>query len=275
MLRSIMLKRVSLPARRSPVGAGLPKRRFTSRMSQMGLPKVPLLRPTLWAIATTTGIYIGCATYNVYREAQIVKRRGDWQEDVINTYADLEYVRKRGSHTHRRPSHPHSAAQRWLPTRQLSAIFQGHTDAEILTLCISALNVGLVGASLLAPDSIAPFFHHIPAYSPNYTLLTSIFSHSSLFAVTLNTLVLLQLAPEVARSHLFGGNGSHFAAFYLSAGIFSSLGQHVATTLPTRNYSAMRFVAAQGTGGVIAALIGASAIMCPDARELRWRTQHV
>ncbi|KAI1446280.1 hypothetical protein F5Y02DRAFT_85158 [Annulohypoxylon stygium] len=265
MLRS-MLKRVSLPARRSPAGTGLPKRRFASYMSGIELPKVPLLRPTIWAITTTAGIYIGCATYNVYRDAQIVKRRGDWKEDELNTYADLEYVKERGSYTHHRPSHSHSAAQKWFPTSQLSAILQGHTDAEILTLCASALNVGLVGASLLATDAIQPFFYHVPAYGPNYTLLTSAFGHSGIFHAAVNTFALLQFAPEVARSHLFEGNGSHFAAFYLSAGIFSALGHHFATILPTRKYRILRLGPTSGASGVITALVGAWATMNPDER---------
>ncbi|KAI2463632.1 hypothetical protein F4781DRAFT_426201 [Annulohypoxylon bovei var. microspora] len=263
MLR-FQLKRISLSAHRSPARAGPSKRGFGSFISGIDLPKVPVLRPTLWAIAATATIYVGCATYNVYREVRIVKQRGDYKEDAINSYDDLDDVRKRGNSSHRIPSRPQTAAAKWLPTGQLSTILRGYTDAEKLTLCAAALNVSLVGANSLTLGSVERFFCHVPALSPNYTLLTSAFGHAGLFHVAVNTVVLLQFAPEVARSRIFRGNGSHFAAFYLSAGILSSLGNHLGTILPTRTYRINRFAPASGASGVIMALIGAWATMNPD-----------
>ncbi|KAI0885709.1 uncharacterized protein GGS22DRAFT_132931 [Annulohypoxylon maeteangense] len=259
MLR-FSLRRVSLSASRSSISSirtGPLRRTFGSYSPE--LPKVPILRPTIWALAATATIYIGCATHNVYREARIVKRRGDYKEDVIKSYDDLEYVKKRGDGFRRNLPLPRK--ERWFPTGHLSAIQSGYTGAEIMTIYFSALNVSLFGAKFLAPSSVMPYLSHVPAFSPNYTLLTSIFGHSGLLHVSLNTFVLLQFAPRVTKSHLFQGNGNHFTAFYLSAGILSSLGHQVGTILPTRTYRFNRFAPAAESSGVIMAVIGAWATM--------------
>ncbi|KAI1459224.1 hypothetical protein F4805DRAFT_90039 [Annulohypoxylon moriforme] len=266
MLRSLP-KRVTLSACHSPAGTGPSplKRRFTMYSLGEGLPKVPILRRTIWSIAATATIYFGCATYNVYREARIVKKSGRYKADAINSYDDLYYVIKQGVGLHHSSSHSKTAAK-WFPTGQLSTILSGHTDAEKLIICASALNVGLVGAGSLAHHSFDSYFYNIPAWSPNYTLLTSAFGHGGLLHAAINTFVLLQFAPEISRSHIFEGNGSHFAAFYLSAGILSSLGNNYATILPTRRYKIHRTAPTLGTSGVIMALIGAWATLAPDER---------
>ncbi|KAI1207149.1 uncharacterized protein F4807DRAFT_189069 [Annulohypoxylon truncatum] len=253
--------------RRTPLGAGPLNRRFgSSYIPGAELPKVPVLRPTIWAIAATATIYIGCATYSVYREVRVVKQRGDYEEYVINSYDDLEYVRRRGDSSHRIPSRRQTTAAKWYPTEQLWTIFKGRTDADIMLLCAAALNLSLFGISPLAPGSVAPYLKHIPVSSPNKTLLTSAFGHSGAIHTTLSTVVLLQLASKTTRSRVFEGNGSHFAAFYLSTGIFTSLGHQLATLLPTRKYRFFRLTPARGASGVICAFLGAWATMNPNMR---------
>ncbi|KAI1098618.1 hypothetical protein F4804DRAFT_324296, partial [Jackrogersella minutella] len=264
MLRSQLI-RVSLPAHRSLTGAGRLKRGFGSSDLARMLPPVPILRPTLWAIAATATIYVGCATYEVYRETRIAKQNGQWKESV-NSYDDLVKVRGYWGLLIGRPTPRPSSVSKWFPTEQVSSMMKGHSSAENLTICISAFNVGLVGAGYLAPNSIAPYFHHVPALGLNYTLLTSAFGHHGIFHVMVNTFMLLQFTPEVAKSRVFRGNGSHFAAFYLSAGILSSLGNHIGTVLPTRKYRFNRLAPAAGASGVCMALLGAWATINPDQK---------
>ncbi|KAI0838695.1 rhomboid family-domain-containing protein [Hypoxylon sp. FL0890] len=267
MLRA-QLKRISLvPIPRSLTRAGSSRRRFLSHFSgeQFEFPPVPVLRPTLWAIAATATIVIGCAAYDVRRDVQAVKRRGLFKEGGISSYEDLEYATRHRSNAHNTSSRS-SSTSKWFPSTQISTVLAGYTDAEKFALGAAAFNMGLVGASSLAPGTFIQYFGHTPALSPNYTLLTSAFGHSGLLHAGINSFVLLQFGPQLSRSHIFEGNGSHFAAFYLSAGILSSLGDHLATILPTRKYKFNRFIPALGASGVINALFGAWGTLDPDAR---------
>lgn len=243
--------RISLPTPRSLPGTGSPKRRYGSFFPGTPLPAVPVLRPTLWAFAATATIYLGCAAYDVRRDVQNAKKKGYFRDGTVGSYEDLEEAKRRG-HTR------HSAARaqpqsRWHPPGQLGAMMAGYSDAERLVLGAAALNIGLLGANYLAPAVFTQHFYRIPVFSPNYTLLTSAFGHNGLVHAGMNTFALLSLGPEVARSPTFEGNGSHFAAFYLSTAIFTSLGDQLATMLPTRTYRLNRFSMGMGASGVVMA----------------------
>ncbi|KAK6950808.1 hypothetical protein Daesc_007333 [Daldinia eschscholtzii] len=239
MLRA-QLRRITLPKPSCIFGACPPKR-----------------RPTLWALTATATIFLGCATYDVYQDVKAAKRKGFFRSGSVPSYEDLENAK-----THNNPlrspfrssssssSHPLS---RWFPIGQLSEILSGFNSAQKVMLGFSALNIGLVGANYVAPAAFLQHFGHVPCLNRNYTLLTSMFGHSGTWHVAMNTFVLVQFATDVAESRVFKGNGSHFAAFYLSAGIFSSLGSQFATMLPTRTYKYNRFVPNLGASGVISA----------------------
>lgn len=249
------LRRISPRARSSLSWAGSPKRTFGSYNSGEALARVPVLRPTLWALGAISTIYFGCAAYDVCRDVWDAKRQGAFSEGRVGTYEELEYTKLRSDGRHfasrtSSSSSSRSSSSKWLPTGQLGEMFAKFNESEKLILGVSALNIGLTGASYFAPGSFMQHFSHIPVYSPNYTLLTSAFGHSGLLHVALNTFMLIQLAPNVAQSHVFQANGSHLAAFYLSAGILSSLGDHLATLLPTRKYRYNRFAASLGSSGV-------------------------
>ncbi|KAI0386701.1 hypothetical protein F5Y04DRAFT_242163 [Hypomontagnella monticulosa] len=263
MLRA-HLKRISLPTPRNLTRTGPSKRRYGSFIPGTPLPAVPVLRPTLWAFAATATIYIGCAAYDVRKDVQNAKKKGYFKDGTVGSYEDLEEARRRG-HTRYSPARAPPRSQ-WHPPGQIGQMMAGYSDAERLILGAAALNIGLLGASYLAPTAFTQHFFHIPVLSPNYTLLTSAFGHGGLLHVGMNTLALLSFGPVVARSPTFEGNGSHFAAFYLSTAIFASLGDQFATILPTRKYRLNRFSASMGASGVIMAMMGASFTTYPDAR---------
>ncbi|OTA70182.1 hypothetical protein K449DRAFT_380204 [Hypoxylon sp. EC38] len=268
MLRAQLKRTLMVPTPRSLAGAGrarLTRRRFGSNIPGVPMPPVPVLKPTLWALAATATILIGCATYDVRRDIQTAKRRGLFHNGTINSYDDLEAAsRHRGSTRNAGPRS--SPSSKWFPSGQIKTVLADYTDAEKLTLGAAALNISLVGASSLAPGAFMQHFSHIPLFSPNYTLLTASFGHSGLFHAALNAFAMLQFAPEVARSRIFQGNGSHFAAFYLSTGIFSWLGHHLATKLPSRTYRLDRFAPGLGASGVVMAMIGVWGTLYPDGK---------
>ncbi|KAI1140338.1 hypothetical protein F5Y05DRAFT_378039 [Hypoxylon sp. FL0543] len=265
MLRA-QLKRISLvPRPRGLTGAGPSRRGFSSNLWGEELPPVPVLRPTLWALAATATIFIGCATYDVRRDVQAVKRGGLFKDDAINSYEDLEEATKHRGNS-RDITHRPQESSKWFPSAQIEAALADYTEAEKLTLGAAALNIGLVGASSLAPGTFKQYLSHVPVSSPNYTLLTAAFGHSGLMHAGCNTFVMLQFAPPLSNSHVFQGNGSHLAAFYLSTAILSSLGHHLATMLPTRTYRMNRFLPGMGASGAVSAMLGSYATLHPDGK---------
>ncbi|KAI1778385.1 hypothetical protein F4818DRAFT_438550 [Hypoxylon cercidicola] len=261
MLRA-QLRRISLPASRHLSRTSLSKRTFSSYNSEAWISPVPVLKPTLWALAAVTTIYVGCAAIDVRRDVQDAKRRGAFEDGRVSSYKELEEAKYGNYRRHHRSHSP--PAPKWQPSGQMGVILSGYDDAEKVVIGAVALNIAAAGSSRFAPGLFAQYFTHWPLFSPNYTLLTSSFGHSGLLHLGLNSLALLSLGPWAASSHLFEGNGSHFGAFYLSAGILSSLGDHIATKLPTPGYRSHRFSPSMGSSGIIMALLGVLVAMHPD-----------
>ncbi|KAI0251414.1 hypothetical protein BJV78DRAFT_1126222 [Lactifluus subvellereus] len=107
---------------------------------------------------------------------------------------------------------------------------------------IAAVNVGIWIAwqiPVLRPFMMSHFTHH-PLSGKAYTMLTSMFSHSSFIHLLFNCMALTSFASATsiwmtleqanAPSHLRESTATyHFLALYLSSGLFSSLVSHVAT----------------------------------------------
>ncbi|KAI0179199.1 hypothetical protein GGR52DRAFT_296267 [Hypoxylon sp. FL1284] len=214
-----------------------------------GLPSVPVIRPTLWALAATGTIYIGCAAYDVGRDVRDVKRRGVLEDRQIDSYDELERAKLQGF------GRRHEIHSQWQLPGEVGAMLSNYNDAQKLLLGAAAFNTALYAASSAARGSLWSL-GHVPLEGRNYTLLTSIFGHWSFLQVGINCFIMLHWGFDVANSPTFGGNGSHLAAFYLSTGILSSLGHHLATVLPTRTYKLHRFAPSLGAGGVVLAIMG-------------------
>ncbi|KAI1465950.1 rhomboid-domain-containing protein [Daldinia caldariorum] len=248
-------------------GAGSSRRAYGTEpnIPKEFLPPVPVLRPTLWALTATATIFLGCAAYDVHRDVRDLKRRGLLKNVREASYEDVEIAKHRGGHSSRRSSSRSSPSSpsKYYPPGQLGEVLAAYNDAEKVLLGFSALNISLLGAHYMA---LIQHFGHVPCFSPNYTLLTSMFGHTGLLHAGLNTFVLLQFAPQVAgEPRVFAGNGCHFAAFYLSAGILSSLGSQISSILPSRNYQYRRLVPHMGASGVISAFLAMWAALYPEA----------
>ncbi|KAL7623051.1 hypothetical protein AAE478_006730 [Parahypoxylon ruwenzoriense] len=264
MLRS-QSRRVLLAKPQRLITGGRSRRAFGTSFFSPG--QVPVLRPTIWALAATATIYIGCATYDVYGAVRDAKRRGL----KIGRDTSLDDVENATFHGHRsfrsrESSWSSSSSSNWQFPGHFGAMLAGYSGAEKMLITAFTLSSSLCGASHLAPGDIMRYFYHIPATSPNYTLLTSVFGHQSIMHLSLNMYVMVRFGAEVAASPIFQGNGGHFTAFFLSSGILSSLGNHLATLLPTRRYKFTRFARNLGASGVVMALIGAFGMANPQER---------
>ncbi|KAI0057211.1 rhomboid-domain-containing protein [Artomyces pyxidatus] len=130
-----------------------------------------------------------------------------------------------------------------------------HTYARVGEAYINASEGRRVGWGICAVNvavwvawqipRLRPFMHvhfaHNPLSGKTYTMLTSMFSHASFFHLFFNCMALTSFGSATstwltreqnhAPSRLQEATASyHFLAFYLSAGLFSSLVSHVVTT---------------------------------------------
>ncbi|KAI2605992.1 uncharacterized protein GGS25DRAFT_499051 [Hypoxylon fragiforme] len=278
MLRT-QLKRVSLTTPRihhgpcrNRLGTRTAKRTISNINFSDSAIRVPLLRPTLWALAATTTIYLGCAAFDVYRDVRRAKKRGILREGGrVGSYDEFEYDKRHGRPRHSPQSEPaaashHSPLPSLLLLDQLRVMLAGHTDAEKVIMGCLAVNISALGATYLAGGAALQPFIRFPMSSPPFTLLTNVFCHSSALDACLTGLLILQPTGDIAQSHIFQGNGSHMTAFYFSTAILSTLGDQFATVLPSRTYRFNRFLPISGSGGMAMAMLGAWATLQPESK---------
>ncbi|KAI0289027.1 hypothetical protein B0F90DRAFT_1153108 [Multifurca ochricompacta] len=132
---------------------------------------------------------------------------------------------------------------------------------------IAALNVGIWIAwqiPVIRPFMMSHFTHH-PLSGKTYTMLTSMFSHSSFIHLLFNCMALTSFASATstwmtreqvhASSHLRESTATyHFLALYLSSGLFSSLASHLVATrviYPRLVSKLVQPPGEQGTAGLI------------------------
>jgi len=126
---------------------------------------------------------------------------------------------------------------------RLAEMYLNASEGRRAGYAIAAVNVGIWVAwqiPILRPFMMARFRHQ-PLSGKTYTMLTSIFSHSSFVHLIFNCMALTSFASATstwmtreqiqAPSHLRESTASyHFLALYLSSGLFSSLASHLVTT---------------------------------------------
>jgi rhomboid-like protein len=215
------------------------------------LSRVRLLAPTAWSVAACSTIYIGCAAFEVYRDARHVEAqegRGTYRE-TFKTFEELERLARR--------DHLSSIWDRVASTRGRSERPE-FSEPQKLTLNFMAITTGVYLASAAAPV-IGMNFVHVPTSPTNVTLLTSTFGHAGLVHLAVNMYALWWIMPATARSPIFKESNAHLTAFYLSAGILSSLAQHAAAVWPRPN-----FTASLGASGALFALFGIVGISFPQ-----------
>jgi len=214
------------------------------------LPRVRLLAPTIWSVAACSTIYISCAAFEVYQDALRVEAqegRGAHGK-TFKTFEELERLARRDNLS--------SIWDRVASTRGRSERPE-FSEPQKLTLNFMAITTGVYLASAAAPV-IGMKFVHIPTLSTNITLLTSTFGHAGLVHLAVNMYGMWWLMPGAARSPTFKESNAHLTAFYLSAGILSSLAQHAAAVWPRPN-----FTASLGASGALFALFGIMGISFP------------
>ncbi|KAI1303505.1 hypothetical protein F5Y03DRAFT_187255 [Xylaria venustula] len=214
---------------------------------------IPLLRPVIWSVGACSTIYLASAAYEVYQDAQRAQAKGSrWgRSKPIQTFEELEHLSGREPtnsllHSARRPA----ASER-----------SEFSDSERLTVGIMGAAAGVHVAYNIMP-AMKPHFVHTPALSSNYTLLTSVFGHGGLVHLGLNLYGMYHFVPSAADSPTFRGSNAHLTAFYLSAGILSSLAQHVTAIWPQRNVT----MSSLGASGALFALFGIVGVAYPNTQ---------
>ncbi|KAJ2344906.1 hypothetical protein GGF43_005344, partial [Coemansia sp. RSA 2618] len=246
--------------------------------------RVLLLRPTLWALAFTAGTYYVCSSMFVDGQARLAKRA--WRladvlglspapdADAGRIQALMSDPRVEGlvGRAHRARSASHARAigrvarlPQWVP-RELKRTLVAFADRWYAlsrgTRCVYALaGVNAAVFGLWQVPRLLPFmarrFLHDPRTGLSYTLLTSTFSHRDLWHFAFNTLALVSFGPHVADAM----GAEHFAAFYLSAGVASSLASHLLAPL-----RAARILPSLGASGAVYGVVGAAMLMFPHTR---------
>ncbi|KAI0272754.1 hypothetical protein BC834DRAFT_817520 [Gloeopeniophorella convolvens] len=126
---------------------------------------------------------------------------------------------------------------------RLAEMYLNASEGRRAGYAIAAANVAVWAAwqvPVLRPFMMSHFTHH-PLSGKTYTMLTSMFSHSSFLHLLFNCMALTSFASATstwltreqmnAPSHLRESTATyHFLALYLSAGLCSSLASHLVTT---------------------------------------------
>ncbi|KAI0280066.1 hypothetical protein BC826DRAFT_1077503 [Russula brevipes] len=126
---------------------------------------------------------------------------------------------------------------------RLAEMYLNASEGRRVGYSIAAVNVGIWVAwqiPVLRPFMMTHFTHH-PLSGKTYTMLTSMFSHSSFMHLLFNCMALTSFASATstwttreqiqAPSHLRESTATyHFLALYLSSGLFSSLVSHLVTS---------------------------------------------
>ncbi len=213
---------------------------------------IPFWSPALWSIGACSTIYLGCAAYEVYQDAQYAQAKGSrWSRGkAIGTFEELEHFS--GNAITNSVSHALGRSTSERPE---------FTDPLSLTMGVMGVTAGAHVACSIMP-AMKVHFVHAPGLPNNYTLLTSVFGHGGLLHLGVNLYGMFHFMPSAAESPTFKGSNAHIIAFYLSAGILSSLAQHVSAIWPRR----MAAMSSLGASGALFALFGIVGISYPNTQ---------
>ncbi|KAF2871379.1 hypothetical protein BDV95DRAFT_493815 [Massariosphaeria phaeospora] len=199
---------------------------------------VHYLRPGLWALSVSSGIYCLMA----YLEAK---------KDVKPTPGMLQHRRPQSPWPRQIPPTPTEVATRWL--QEMDPISKLSTG--IIATC-GTIHLG----KTLVPKYWASLWH-TPYRNVNHTLFTSTFVHGGLPHLILNMYACQMFLPQVGYSRVFEGNSNHTLAFFLTTGVLSGYAQHLLT-----RFSKTIFTPSGGASGAIFAVLGVYCAQYPDAQ---------
>lgn len=261
-----------------PRGVRLGRARHTTRLSfvrnfigneyqpQLEWARYPVrvVGPALWSVAAIGTIYFTCAAYDVHQDTK--KYSEDRRRTLTFEQIEADRAPKQirdifsgSSNLGRGPIGVDSPRAMW---DSLSG--PGQVMASVVGINAATL------ALRMMPSAATQRFVLGLAHSPvegafRYRqLLTSAFAHTGPIHFGMNMLVMFNFASSLAQTPEFKGSGSHTLAFYLSSGIVSAFGNHIATKFWPNKLT--RFRPALGFSGVVSAIFAAWCMEHPDGR---------
>ncbi|PBP17067.1 hypothetical protein BUE80_DR012157 [Diplocarpon rosae] len=168
-------------------------------------PSVRVLGPILWTLTAVSTIYMGCATYEAYQDAQQFKSH---VHGGPVTYDTIDAAKMSG----RLADSWQSREERFADSP--TTLWSGLSSASKTLGAVMVSNVAVFGVQRLSPEAFMRF-SHVPAAARNFTLLTSVFGHGGVLHLAINMYALANFGPPLARSQTFEASGCHLAAFYL------------------------------------------------------------
>lgn len=209
------------------------------------LPKVKVryLRPAIWALAVSSGIYVGLAFLEAKKEVDAKKSSGWLQAPQWSTP-------RRGP-----PTPTEVATTWWADLNPMSKLSCG----------LIAANTAVHSTSFFAPRFWDTLWH-LPARNVNYTQFTSMFVHSGALHFSVNMYFLYNFMMPVGYSRLFEGSSYHTLSFFLSAGVLSGFAQHWATLIPIQKRAIPEiFIRCGGASGALFGILGVFCTQYPTA----------
>lgn len=222
-------------------------------------PPVRVLGPSAWTIMAVGTFYFTCAAYDVYQDVKRYPkdRQRSLDFDTLETDSARRRRRERQHDSELNLSDGPRAAWDSLGGPQKVIASVTATNAAMLLL-------ERVPAPFMQQSILRLAHTPVDGMFRNSQLLTSAFLHTGPLHLFVNTFVLFNFAPLLARGPDLGGSGSHTLAFFLSGAVVSALGSHVSCLFgPNKSH---RFRPGMGFSGVVSAVFAAWCVENPDAR---------
>jgi rhomboid-like protein len=205
--------------------------------------KVRYLRPAIWALLVSGGIFTGLAYLQARQETK-PKSSQRWVE------APQWSTQQRGP-----PSPTKMASQLWAQLDPISRVSCG----------LIAANSAVHLSSYLVPNFWSSLWH-MPARNVNYTQFSSMFVHSGPFHLFVNMYATYNFMIPVGYSRAFDGNPYHVLSFFLATGVLSGFGQHWSTLItPQRRAVPEIFIRCGGASGALLGILGVFCMQYPNA----------
>jgi rhomboid-like protein len=239
--RSTGQQKVHFPQKAQVVAADEPIPRGT-RLDDDYWPnvKVRYLRPAIWALLVSGGIFTGLAYLQARQETKPKSSQG-WVE------APQWSTPQRGP-----PSPTMMASQLWAQLDPISRVSCG----------LIAANSAVHLSSYLVPKFWSSLWH-MPARNVNYTQFSSMFVHSGPFHLFVNMYATYNFMVPVGYSRAFDGSPYHVLSFFLATGVLSGFGQHWSTLIATKKRAVPEiFIRCGGASGALLGILGTIRFVC-------------
>lgn len=210
--------------------------RLQQQLEQFSKIKVNYLRPAIWAIVVSSGIYVGLSYFEAKRELKTKPASAGGWIQVPRWYAP-------------RQSPP-------TPAEVVAGAWNNLNSMSKLSFGIIGVNTGIHLSSFLFPRSW-DLLWHLPARNVNYTQFTSMFVHSGALHFFFNMYFLHNFMTPVGYSRLFEGSPYHTLSFFLSAGVLSGYAQHLSTLIPIQKHPIPEIlIRCGGASGALFGILG-------------------